>query len=234
MEKILIIEDDLTIVKALTNALEFHGFTVAAAQSGAPGLEMLASESPDLVLLDVMLPGPDGFEVCRSIRTVNAVIPIIMLTAKDSESDKILGFELGIDDYVTKPFSAGELIARIRAILRRSKGGALQLPGGLSAIGDAVIDLANFAVCRHGVEHPLSPKEKAILEIFVTHPDTVISRDRIIDEVWGDEYFPTAKTVDNFIRKLRVKIEPDPSRPRFIRTVHGVGYILKSAGDRAT
>jgi len=231
MAKILIIEDDGTILDTLANALNFHGFIVATAESGLKGLKNFEKETPDLVLLDIMLPDLSGFEVCRSIRSNNESVPIVMLTAKDGESDKLLGFELGIDDYVTKPFSAGELVARIRAILRRSAGQKMNPLHEALRVGDAEIDLDNFIVKHRGKEHRLSPKEKAILEILVRNRDMVISRDRIIDEVWGDEYFPTAKTVDNFIRKIRVKIEADPSRPRFIHSVHGVGFVLKSEGE---
>jgi two-component system response regulator RegX3 len=229
MEKILIIEDDATIVKALRSALEHHGFQVLSAPSGAAGMPILEKESLDLVLLDIMLPGPDGFEVCRNIRRLYPGIPIIMVTAKSSESDKLLGFELGIDDYITKPFSAAELIARIRAVMRRYR----KFPARKEkvAIGEAEIDLNNFMLRRGNKSIPLSPKEKAILELLILHPDTVISRDRIIDEIWGDEYFPTPKTIDNFIRKLRLKIERNPASPEFILTVHGVGYKLKPSGN---
>ena len=231
MAKILIIEDDCTILEALANALGFHDFSVTTATTGHQGLETFEGESPDLVILDIMLPDLNGFDVCRAIRSANDSVPIIMLTAKDGESDKLLGFELGIDDYVTKPFSAGELIARIRAVLRRSAGKEKQPNRDAVRLGDAVIDLDNFIVKRRGGEYRLSPKEKAILELLVSNRNMVISRDRIIDEVWGEEYFPTAKTVDNFIRKLRVKIEADPSCPRYIQSVHGVGFLLKTAGD---
>ena len=226
MEKILIIEDDVTIAKTLKNALEFHGFRVLGAETGIQGLRILEQDHPDLILLDIMLPGPDGFEVCRRIREKNPGVPIIMVTAKSSESDKLLGFELGIDDYITKPFSAAVLVARIQAVMRRY-GKKSETPH-VTKIGDAEIDLAGFMIRRGKAELPLSPKEKAILEILVTHPDTVISRERIIDEIWGDEYFPTLKTIDNFIRKLRLKIESHPSSPRHILTVHGIGYKFKS------
>lgn len=224
MKKILIIEDDLTIARTLKNALEFHGFQPYHAESGTRGLEILECERMDLVLLDIMLPGPDGFEICRHIRERDPKIPIIMVTAKSSESDKLLGFELGVDDYITKPFSAAVLVARIRAVLKRS--GKVASAPRIAKIGDAEVDLEGFMVRRGKSEFPLSPKEKSILEILVTNPDTVISRERIIDEIWGDEYFPTPKTIDNFIRKLRLKIEETPSSPRFILTVHGIGYKL--------
>lgn len=228
MATLLIIEDDKTIVQGLSTALEFHGFRILTADNGIRGLELLKIQQPDLVILDIMLPGPDGFDTCQRIRELNKKIPIIMLTAKSEESDKLLGFELGSDDYVTKPFSAKELIARVRAVLRRSAGGSTSPPPvQIVSIGDAVINLDDFTVTRDPEEYHLSPKEHAILKLLIENPDVVISRERIIDEVWGDEYFPTPKTIDNFIRKLRLKIEKDTAAPRHILTVHGAGYKLK-------
>ena len=149
-----------------------------------------------------------------------------MLTAKSQESDKLLGFELGADDYVTKPFSAKELIARVKAVLKRS---SIKTPVKREVqIGSTVVNLDNFTVCKGGTEYSLSPKEHAILELFIRLPDTVVSRSRIIDEVWGDEYFPSPKTIDNFIVKLRGKIEDNPRKPRHILTVHGAGYKFKT------
>jgi DNA-binding response OmpR family regulator len=225
MNKILIIEDDKTIVEGLTTALEFHGYEVLAAYNGSEGLKLLSGRKPDLVILDIMLPDHDGFEICKRIRQQQGHLPIIMLTARSEESDKLLGFELGADDYVTKPFSARELMARVRAVLKRSVP-APQLPQTVH-IGSAAVHLEDFTISRGDREYPLSPKEQAILKLLVDHPDTVISRERIIDEVWGDEYFPTPKTIDNFIRKLRLKIEEAAAAPRHILTVHGVGYKLK-------
>jgi DNA-binding response OmpR family regulator len=225
MKKILIIEDDLTIVKGLETAFKFHGFDVLAADSSEKGLPLFQQEKPDLVILDIMLPGLDGFEACKKIREQDRQTPIIMLTAKSQESDKLLGFELGADDYVTKPFSAKELIARVKAVLKRTSHVPTQKQ--TVTIGSAVVNFDNFTVSKGGEECSLSPKEHAILKLFVDHPDTVISRSRIIDEVWGDEYFPSPKTIDNFVVKLRSKIEDNPKKPRYILTVHGAGYKFK-------
>jgi len=225
MKKILIIEDDQTIVRGLENALKFHGFDVLAAGSSEGGLPLFQQAKPDLVILDIMLPGLDGFEACKKIREQGQRVPVIMLTARSQESDKLLGFELGADDYVTKPFSARELIARVKAVLKRTAHAPAQKQ--TVTIGRAVVNFDNFTVSKGGEECSLSPKEHAILKLFVNHPDMVISRSRIIDEVWGDEYFPSPKTIDNFVVKLRGKIEDNPRKPCFILTVHGVGYRFK-------
>jgi DNA-binding response OmpR family regulator len=225
MKKILIIEDDATIVDGLQTAFQFHGFDVLTAADSETGLPMVDRGKPDLVILDIMLPGLDGFETCKRIRRQDRHIPIIMLTARSQESDKLLGFELGADDYVTKPFSARELVARVKAVLKRTAAA----PGLKNEIliGSASVNFDNFTVTRGGSEYSLSPKEHAILKLFVENPGTVISRSRIIDEVWGDEYFPSPKTIDNFVVKLRGKIEDNPRQPVHIRTVHGVGYKFK-------
>jgi len=226
MPKLLIIEDDLTIIKGLAAAFKFHGFEVFFAESSETGLPLVRQKKPDLVILDIMLPGLDGFETCKKIREQDQHIPVIMLTAKSQESDKLLGFELGADDYVTKPFSAKELIARVRAVLKRS---SVQSPLKREVqIGTAIVNLDNFTICKGGTEYSLSPKEHAILKLFIDLPDTVVSRSRIIDEVWGDEYFPSPKTIDNFIVKLRGKIEDNPRKPRHILTVHGAGYKFRT------
>jgi DNA-binding response OmpR family regulator len=225
MTKILIIEDDPTILSALANAFAFFDFTVMTAGSSEAGLERYSHENPDLIILDVMLPGIDGFELCRKIRQQDKRIPIVMLTAKNQESDKLLGFELGVDDYVTKPFSAKELIARVRAILKRSQN---RQEGSLPIlVGEVEILFEKFIVKREGKELALSPKELDILKLLIENPEKVISRDQIIDHVWGDEYFPSPKTIDNFIVKLRGKIENDPKNPCHIITVHGAGYKFK-------
>ncbi|UCH93876.1 MAG: response regulator transcription factor [Candidatus Aminicenantes bacterium] len=225
MQKILIIEDDPTIIEGLEAAFKFHGFQVSYAESSETGLPLVRQNKPDLVILDIMLPGLDGFETCKRIREQDQHIPIIMLTAKSQESDKLLGFELGADDYVTKPFSAKELIARVKAVLKRTTAGPSAQQ--VVTIGNATVNFDNFTLCKGGDEFALSPKEHAILKLFVNQPDTVISRSRIIDEVWGDEYFPSPKTIDNFVVKLRGKIEDNPKKPRHILTVHGAGYKFK-------
>ncbi|MCK5220793.1 MAG: response regulator transcription factor [Candidatus Aminicenantes bacterium] len=224
MTKILLVEDDKTIVEALSSALTFHDFSVEATDNSEKGYEKFVSEKPDLLILDINLPGADGFELCRKIRKVDQIVPIILLTARVQESDKLLGFELGADDYITKPFSAKELIARIRAVLKRSAGDKRgQTP---NKIGLVEILLDQFLVKKGGKESSLSPKEQQILKLFLENPGKVISRDEIIDKIWGDDYFPSPKTIDNFIVKLRNKIEDNPKDPQHIITLHGAGYKL--------
>ena len=225
MKKLLIIEDDRTIIEGLEDTFKFHDFDVFTAVSGKEGIDLLKTKKPDLIILDIMLPGIDGFEVCKRIKEINQNLPIIMLTAKSQESDKLLGFELGADDYVTKPFSVKELVARVKAVLKRSHAGKKE--DKAVTIGPAAVNLKSFTIEREGRELPLSPKEAEILRLFLDNPDEVIDRDRIIDEVWGDEYFPSPRTIDNFILKLRTKIEEDPKEPRHIKTVHGAGYKFK-------
>lgn len=225
MKKILVIEDDRTIVQGLEAALKFHDFLVCSAGDGPAGLKMLKEENPDLVILDIMLPGLNGFETCRYIRENTQQIPIIILSAKSEESDKLLGFELGADDYVTKPFSARELVARVKANLKRSRGE--EASKSIVQVGNARINFGNFTITHGEKEYALSPKEHGILKLLVFNPEKVITRTHVIDAVWGDEYFPTPKTIDNFIRKLRTKIEKDPAKPEYILTVHGAGYKFK-------
>ena len=227
MQRILIIEDDRTIIEGLEAAFKFHEFEVFSAESSEVGLPLVRQKKPDLVILDIMLPGLDGFEACKKIKKQDRHLPIIMLTAKSQESDKLLGFELGADDYVTKPFSAKELIARVKAVLKRTAAAPAPSAEQVMTIGNAIVNFDNFTLGKGTDEFPLSPKEHAILKLFVNHPDTVISRSRIIDEVWGDEYFPSPKTIDNFVVKLRGKIEDNPKKPQHILTVHGAGYKFK-------
>ncbi|HLP62393.1 MAG TPA: response regulator transcription factor [Candidatus Deferrimicrobium sp.] len=226
MYKIMIIEDDKTIVEGLEDTLQFHDYEVVTAGSGKEGMALFQKEKPDLIILDIMLPGVDGFEVCKKIKQTNRDIPIIMLTARSQESDKLLGFELGVDDYVTKPFSVKELVARVGAVLNRSTKSIKK--EDIIVVGSAEINFKNFTVTREGVEYPLSPKEYEILKLLISHPDEVIDRNRVIDVVWGDEYYPSPRTIDNFILKLRSKIETDPKNPEYILTAHGSGYKLRS------
>ncbi|NIM11050.1 MAG: response regulator [Candidatus Aminicenantes bacterium] len=230
MRKILIIEDDKTIVEGLEDTLRFHDFTVFTAANGKEGIDLFFQEDPDLIILDIMLPGVDGFEVCRKLKQLNKDVPVIMLTARSRESEKLLGFELGADDYVTKPFSVKELIARVKAVLKRSaKTADVAKNEKTVMVGKAEISFKNFIVTREGTEYSLSPKECEILRLLVEYPDEVIDRDRIIDVVWGNEYFPSPRTIDNFILKLRNKIEDDPRNPVYILTVHGAGYKFKGS-----
>ncbi len=226
MKKILLVEDDKTIVDALTSALGFHDYSVQSAESSEEGYQKFTGEKPDLLILDINLPGADGFELCRKIRKEDQTVPVIILTARVQESDKLLGFELGADDYVTKPFSAKELIARIGAVLKRAESAHAKRGQTPLKIGETEILLEQFIIKKGGKESPLSPKEHQILKLFLENPGKVISRNKIIDEVWGDEYFPSPKTIDNFIVKLRNKIEENPKDPRHIITLHGAGYKL--------
>lgn len=227
---ILIIEDDPTIIEALRDTFLFHGFQVLTASTGKEGYRMFSSHSPHLIILDVMLPDLDGFDVCKKIRSDNPDIPVILLTAKSQESDKLLGFERGADDYVTKPFSVKELLARVQAVLKRTGyKPASNNPEDSDSIrvGQSEINLKHFTVIRNGTTYALSPKEHGILKLLLEHPGEVIHRNRIIDEVWGNEYFPSPRTIDNFILKLRAKIEQDARNPIHILTVHGAGYKLR-------
>jgi DNA-binding response OmpR family regulator len=230
MNKILIIEDDRTIVEALADTFIFHDFEVKSAADGKSGYDVFLGWKPDVIILDLMLPGLDGFDICKKIRKKDRQIPVIMLTARSQESDKLLGFELGADDYVTKPFSVKELVARVKAVLKRSAPGNRESRGKnleTAVVGQAAIHFKNFTITRAGIEYPLSPRECEILKLLVKHPGEVVDRNRIIDVVWGDEYFPSPRTIDNFILKLRNKIEEDPRNPVHILTVHGAGYKLK-------
>jgi len=225
MSKILVIEDDLTILEGINDTLKFHGYTVIEAHNGQNGLRLAREEQPDLIILDIMLPDHDGFEILKKIRETDRELPVIMLTARSQETDKLLGFELGADDYVTKPFSVKVLMARIKAVLKRS-GGRSNHDAPIR-IGDAFINLKNFEIKKGGETFQLSPKECHILKLLAQNPNEVITRERIIDEVWGEDYFPSPRTIDNFILKLRTKIEEDPKNPDHILTVHGAGYKLK-------
>ena len=219
---VLIIEDESALVQGLRDAFEHNGFAVATASNGEAGLNAALIQPRDLIILDLMLPRKDGFEVCRELRGRNIWTPIIMLTARSSEPDRIAGLELGADDYVTKPFSIRELVARARALLRRTapiEGAAEQV-----RVGQAVVDFKQYAVIKGKDRHPLTPMEVSLLRMFLGHPHEVITRERLLNEVWGFDAFPTTRTVDTFLLRLRHKIETDPRRPRHFLTVHGAGY----------
>jgi len=224
--KILLVDDEAVLRASLRFSLAQEGFTVVDAEDGPSALELARHERPDLVVLDIMLPGLDGWEVCRRLRQFSAV-PVIMLSARGSEIDKVLGLEIGADDYVTKPFSTRELIARIRAGLRR---GALD-PGaeaghGVIVVEDLRVDLARHEVWVRDHRVALSPKEYLLLRELITHRDHVLARDALIDRVWGNEFMGDLKTLGVHIRWLREKIEPDPSNPQYILTVRGAGYMF--------
>ncbi|MBN2398911.1 MAG: response regulator transcription factor [Candidatus Aminicenantes bacterium] len=224
MSKILIIEDDSTLQKGLAETMQFHGFQTIIAHDGRLGLELYNQQHPDLIVLDIMLPGFDGYEICKQIRGHDEKTPIIMLTAKDRENDKLLGFELGADDYMTKPFSIKELLARVQALLKRTTR-EKETPTTIR-IGEVEVLFRRFEIRRGKQTMDMTPKEVAILRLLAANSPEVVSRDQIMDRVWGDEYDPSPRTIDNFILKLRQKIESDPARPEHLLTVHGAGYKL--------
>ncbi len=222
MPKILIVEDEPAMRMGLTDNLEFEGYQIDSASDGETGLNKILSTPYDLVLLDVMLPKMSGFDVCRKARESGSKTPVILLTAKGEEIDKVLGLELGADDYITKPFSLRELIARIKAILRRSG----QSPAGESVkIGRLELHFKTFNAFENGSEIQMSHKEFEMLEYLYQHRNQTVSRDSLLKDVWKQEA-TTTRTIDNFILRLRQKIESDPDHPRIILTVHGIGYKL--------
>jgi two-component system response regulator RegX3 len=229
MVRIMVVEDEPALVDALEYGLSSEGFEVLEAGDGETALRLFDRDRPDLVLLDLMLPGLPGTEVCKRIRAVSSV-PIIMLTAKDTEIDKVVGLELGADDYVTKPFSMRELGARVRAVLRRSReeegGGDDVVP---AEAGDVRIDPDRHEVSVRGRAVELPPKEFALLELLVRNAGRVLTRDVLIDRIWGGDYVGDTKTLDVHIKRLRGRIEEDPHDPRLILTVRGVGYKFADA-----
>lgn len=222
MAKILIVEDEPNMVAGLRDNFEFEGYQVLTALDGVAGLERALSESPDLVVLDVMMPRMSGLDVCKQLKSKKPGIPIIMLTARGQEVDKVVGLELGADDYVTKPFSIRELLARVKAVLRRA--GTLPKTGEKYAFGEVEIDMRSCQVSRKGKSLDFSSKEFELLKYFLNHPGETLTRDRLLEDVWGYDRFPTTRTVDAHIVRLRQKVEPRPDEPRFILTVHGTGY----------
>jgi two-component system alkaline phosphatase synthesis response regulator PhoP len=222
MAKILIVEDEPNMVAGLRDNFEYEGYEVITAENGVAGLGRALSDSPDLVLLDVMMPQLSGLDVCKQLKVKRPSLPIIMLTARGQEIDKVVGLELGADDYVTKPFSIRELVARVKAVLRRAQ----VLPRDLErySFGDVEVDLRGCQVRRAGKPVEFSSKEFELLKHFLCHPGETLSRDRLLDEVWGYDHYPTTRTVDAHIVRLRHKLEPVPEEPRFFLTVHGMGY----------
>jgi DNA-binding response OmpR family regulator len=219
---ILVIEDEPNMVAGLRDNFEFEGYRVITASDGIEGLRRALEESPDLVILDVMMPQMSGLEVCRQLRAKRASIPIIMLTARGQEVDKVVGLELGADDYVTKPFSIRELLARVKAILRRTA--VIPKDQDQHSFGDVQVDLRRCRVVRSGKAVDISSKEFELLKYFVCHSGETLSRDRLLEDVWGYENYPTTRTVDTHLVRLRQKLEPDPEQPQYFLTVHGTGY----------
>lgn len=220
---VLVVEDESSIRKFITINLKRGSFNVMEAETGEEALEIIKSNKVDVAILDVMLPGIDGFEVCERIRKEGLDIIIIMLTARGQDMDKIMGLEIGADDYMVKPFNPLELIARIRAILRRTESKSDQ---GLEIINKGLFSLDNKSqkFYKNDKEIELTPKEFLILKMFMEHPGKALSRDEILNIVWGEDYFGDVKTVDVNMRRIREKIEDDPSHPKYIETVWGFGY----------
>lgn len=225
MSRILVVEDDRAILRGLAENLAFEGHTVIEATRGDEALERVAAGgAPGLVILDVMLPGLNGFEVCRRIRRTDRRLPILMLTVRNEEVDKVMGLDLGADDYLTKPFSLPELLARVRALLRRADhDGEPALPGTL-AFGDVRLDFGQYVATRAGRTIHLTAKEFALIRYLAAHEGLAVRRDVLIDRVWGEDVNSTNRTVDTHVLSLRGKLEQDPARPRHLLTVHGVGY----------
>lgn len=220
--RVLIVEDEKRMLLALRDNLEFEGYEVITATDGEAGLAAAIKRRPDVVILDIMLPRLSGFDVCRAIRERGMRMPILLLSARSQESDKVLGLGLGADDYVTKPFSINELLARVRALLRRAK--ALANLDGTCSFGDVEIDFLHQTAKKAGVSMSLSNLEFEAIRYLIEHRGEAVSREDLLDQVWGYKEFSTTRAVDNLVVRLRKKLEDDPTAPQHILTVHGVGY----------
>ena len=227
-KKILIVEDEKAISDIIKFNLTKEGFEADTAYDGQDGLEKALSGNPDLILLDVMLPLMDGFEVCKRVRE-SSMVPILMLTAKEEEVDKVLGLELGADDYITKPFGMRELIARIRANIRRTDAQSNEVENGenLEKIGNLTVDMNRYEVRKEGKTLDLTLREFELLKYLAEREDRVFSREQLLEEVWGYEYYGDIRTVDVTVRRLREKLEDDSSEPKYIMTKRGVGYYFR-------
>ena len=223
-EKILIVEDDVAILTGLVDLLKGEGYKVCSSTSGNEALRIYTREKPNLILLDIMIPEKSGYDVCREIRNTDTVTPILMLTAKGQEVDKVVGLELGADDYIVKPFGVSELLARIRARLRRLHSSPSKKDLSPIAFGDVQIDPKTFKGRKGKKTFPVSSRELELLKYFIRHDGEVVERFTLLDKIWGIRYEGTTRTLDQHIAKLRQKIENDPSRPKHILTIHGVGY----------
>ena len=229
MTKILIVEDEISFSEALAFLLGKEGFEVSVAEDGQQAVDKFSKEGADLILLDLMIPVISGIEVCRAIRATSQV-PIIMLTAKDAEIDKVVGLELGADDYVTKPYSSRELIARIKAVLRRGVfDDALEGESGIHLVAGIKLDVGKHQVTINGQIVSLPLKEFELLEFLMRNAGRVLTRSQLIDRVWGGDYYGDTKTLDVHIKRLRAKVEADPANPVLIQTIRGLGYKLENA-----
>jgi DNA-binding response OmpR family regulator len=222
MTKVLVVEDDPAILRGLADNLRFEGYQIITASDGQTGYQLQRSEKPDLIVLDLMLPRMSGLEICRKLRADGVQTPVLMLTARGEESDRVIGLDLGADDYVTKPFSVRELMARVRALLRRTQR-QLNLPDELR-FGDVEVSFVRYEARRKGKVVEMTRKEFEILRLLAGRAGAVLTRDELLNEVWGYESYPVSRTVDNHVAGLRAKLERDPAHPEYIRTVHGVGY----------
>jgi DNA-binding response OmpR family regulator len=230
MTKVLVVEDDPGILRTVVDNLKFEQYDVVTATDGETAYGLQRSQRPDLIVLDLMLPRLSGLELCRRLRAEDVQVPVLMLTARGEEADRVRGLDLGADDYVTKPFSVPELMARIRALLRRTSS-----TSGLLAtlrFGGVEIDFRRYAALRLGMPVEMTRKEFALLRFLASREEAVVSRDELLNKVWGFEAYPLTRTVDNHIASLRAKLEADPSRPVYIQTVHGVGYRFVPDGNQ--
>ncbi len=223
MSLILVVEDDRAILRGLKDNLELESYEVITATDGESGYRLIEEERPDLVLLDLMLPKLSGYELCRKVRENGLTTPILMLTARGEEPDRVLGLDLGADDYVTKPFSIRELLARVRALLRRSHPPEVRLPDRLH-FEDVVVDFRGYEASKGDTQLELTRKEFGVLRLLAARAGEVVTREELLNEVWGFENYPNTRTVDNHIAALRAKLEANAAEPRHLLTIHGVGY----------
>jgi DNA-binding response OmpR family regulator len=228
MTKVLVVEDDPGILRTVADNLRFDKYDVLTAMDAETAYALQQAEQPDLIVLDLMLPRMSGLELCRRLRLEHIQVPVLVLTARGEEADRVRGLDCGADDYVVKPFSVRELMARVRALLRRASS-VSNLPAVLR-FGRVVVDFRRHSACRDGRPVDMTRKEFAVLRFLASRDDTVVTRDELLNKVWGVDAYPVTRTVDNHIASLRAKLEPDPSRPIHIQTVHGVGYKFVAAG----
>jgi DNA-binding response OmpR family regulator len=220
MSKVLVIEDDPGILRTVADNLRFERYDVVTAVDGETAYVLQQQQQPDLIVLDLMLPRMSGLELCRRLRADDVQVPVLVLTARGEEADRVLGLDMGADDYVIKPFSMPELMARVRALLRRSSSGL----AATLTFGDVEVDFRRHAALRGGRAIEMTRKEFALLRFLASREDTVVTRDELLNKVWGFDAYPVTRTVDNHVAGLRAKLEADPARPVYIQTVHGVGY----------